>query len=518
MTNRFSLSLLVLFASAASVQAGLTVTSLGNLGGWVGDPALATTLDPYANNLVSNGGGTTAVALTIRTTTAFTLDKLAILAAGGPTTGRFNIYPMPVGGTETDGFVNLGFSTSLIGGGAGLPFNFNGHPNETVLEFDLTGADQITLDPNTLYAFDFKPDDFDANTTADTWNFFVRRGLQFFPGVGNIYALDASTEPGISGSRFDVGPARRDAPLALFAPSQGQTVMWESFEDPGFLPVDDVNGGWGWRDFQGGGGAGSITTVGATDGTKAIEYTPGTVGGFDQGLTFKLQDLTEDLLRRAEAYQGFINNTHISFDVTWDESQWVPINAGDTTDAANFSEVSLSINYGAGGGFVDLDPDSDTGNPANPGIWNRLNYEGVHTRTITWDYSAILADIQDPNSPLAIDVTNGFLEFIISTNDGGNYQSPVSYIFDNFTFLTPAPDFPLGDFDEDFDVDGEDFLLWQRNPSVGNLADWEAGYGTQPTPPLQAGLSAVPEPAAAVLLMMAVSLGGLARGPRRSEY
>jgi hypothetical protein len=34
-----------------------------------------------------------------------------------------------------------------------------------------------------------------------------------------------------------------------------------------------------------------------------------------------------------------------------------------------------------------------------------------------------------------------------------------------------------GDFDNDGDVDGRDFLVWQRDPGVGNLADWQANYG-----------------------------------------
>jgi MYXO-CTERM domain-containing protein len=34
-----------------------------------------------------------------------------------------------------------------------------------------------------------------------------------------------------------------------------------------------------------------------------------------------------------------------------------------------------------------------------------------------------------------------------------------------------------GDFDADSDVDGRDFMAWQRNPAVGNLADWQANYG-----------------------------------------
>ena len=33
-----------------------------------------------------------------------------------------------------------------------------------------------------------------------------------------------------------------------------------------------------------------------------------------------------------------------------------------------------------------------------------------------------------------------------------------------------------GDFDFDGDVDGRDFLTWQRNTSIGDLADWQANY------------------------------------------
>jgi hypothetical protein len=49
-----------------------------------------------------------------------------------------------------------------------------------------------------------------------------------------------------------------------------------------------------------------------------------------------------------------------------------------------------------------------------------------------------------------------------------------------------------GDFDSDGDVDGRDFLVWQRNTSVGNLSDWQTNYGS--SGPLTAA-TAVPEPA-----------------------
>lgn len=58
-----------------------------------------------------------------------------------------------------------------------------------------------------------------------------------------------------------------------------------------------------------------------------------------------------------------------------------------------------------------------------------------------------------------------------------------------------------GDFDDDGDVDGDDFLKWQRDlgDSV-NLALWEANYGA----PLAASVAAVPEPTTAALLICSV--------------
>jgi hypothetical protein len=57
----------------------------------------------------------------------------------------------------------------------------------------------------------------------------------------------------------------------------------------------------------------------------------------------------------------------------------------------------------------------------------------------------------------------------------------------------------FGDFDSDGDVDGRDFLTWQRNPSVGNLEDWQANYGGGA---LSASI-AVPEPSTFLLALLA---------------
>ncbi len=59
-------------------------------------------------------------------------------------------------------------------------------------------------------------------------------------------------------------------------------------------------------------------------------------------------------------------------------------------------------------------------------------------------------------------------------------------------------DAPLsGDFDADGDVDGADFLVWQRNTSVGNLSDWQSNYGNSAS---LATATAVPEPSTCLLL------------------
>ena len=61
-----------------------------------------------------------------------------------------------------------------------------------------------------------------------------------------------------------------------------------------------------------------------------------------------------------------------------------------------------------------------------------------------------------------------------------------------------------GDFNNDGTVDGEDFLEWQRDQSVGSLAAWEANYGIAAT--LSTSSAAVPEPTTCVLALAALCL------------
>lgn len=63
-----------------------------------------------------------------------------------------------------------------------------------------------------------------------------------------------------------------------------------------------------------------------------------------------------------------------------------------------------------------------------------------------------------------------------------------------YTLLTVGR---VGDFDGDGDVDGRDFLAWQRNPHLGSLADWQNAYGNDPL----SAATAVPEPSCLALML-----------------
>jgi T5SS/PEP-CTERM-associated repeat protein len=113
----------------------------------------------------------------------------------------------------------------------------------------------------------------------------------------------------------------------------------------------------------------------------------------------------------------------------------------------------------------------------------------------------------------AYDGISGSFETVQLPGLSGALQWQINYITDVFEaglvqLEVISQSTLAGDFDFDGDVDGRDFLLWQRNPEVGNLADWQNNYGTSG---LNAAVTAVPEPASLVLLM------GLASGFRREK-
>jgi len=72
--------------------------------------------------------------------------------------------------------------------------------------------------------------------------------------------------------------------------------------------------------------------------------------------------------------------------------------------------------------------------------------------------------------------------------------------------LVASPD---GDFDIDNDVDGLDFLKWQRGfgstYDANDLADWEANFGTVAPLSAVAAATTVPEPTTGILLVLGMA-------------
>ncbi len=101
--------------------------------------------------------------------------------------------------------------------------------------------------------------------------------------------------------------------------------------------------------------------------------------------------------------------------------------------------------------------------------------------------------------------------FIQLANQGGAvfFDSP------SLVKLTDATPSVPGDFDGDGDVDGRDFLSWQRGVSptpfsAADLATWQGAYNGGAL----AAVNAVPEPASVTLLVVLGSLFAIGRGQR----
>jgi hypothetical protein len=95
-----------------------------------------------------------------------------------------------------------------------------------------------------------------------------------------------------------------------------------------------------------------------------------------------------------------------------------------------------------------------------------------------------------PLTLLATAPTNTAFRGLVFVESGGETQQP-------------------GDFDGDGDVDGRDFLMWQRGESTpggplssSDLVDWQTNYGTG-TGPLTA-VTAVPEPGFSTLILTSI--------------
>lgn len=317
--------------------------------------------------------------------------------------------------------------------------------------------------------------------------------------------------------------ASAGAAMSQMSWAQGVITTFEDFE--GELPgLQGYPGGYSF--FGGGlaegGEAAPTTTTTITEGSgfnslqafvitidstvNADSYFYGGIGGFfgffGSGYGF------------AQGQPGAKNpaNYEMSFDLK------VVGNDGD--QAATPVGGSFSAYKTESGSGIDLNNDGDLEDGFNTWVseFQAPVTDGNYTH-IVWNLAQGSTPTADPifSSPQFDDETT--FAFQIYFNSGGFGTDAGNVItIDNVQLkFTPSAAI-LGDFDENGQVDGNDFLVWQRggspNPfTSGDLDQWKANFGA----PASVAVGAVPEPASALLACGGLALLATARRRRRAN-
>lgn len=148
-------------------------------------------------------------------------------------------------------------------------------------------------------------------------------------------------------------------------------------------------------------------------------------------------------------------------------------------------------------------------------------------QTMTEEYqtfSAAFSEFKsavDQQPPTLAELSNIRIKLVVlNTNGTGNAR----FDYDQVTGLAPTD----ADFDDDLDVDGADFLIWQRNlgsttpntpgdadgsgaVDAADLAIWQGKFGAAPSP------AAVPEPAGGLIMLMAGAMIAARRRATRRQ-
>lgn len=168
-------------------------------------------------------------------------------------------------------------------------------------------------------------------------------------------------------------------------------------------------------------------------------------------------------------------------------------------------------------GFIGQDP-SEGGASGGYDIWNSTfmatvtDNEWTH---IVWDLDTGTEPTsnfpEDTVSPYFDDETTIFFQIYFNSGGFGIDDGNVIYI-DNVALEFIPPTATPGDFNGDGEVDGRDFLVWQRGESpnalsAGDLAEWQENYNGVGV----AMVTAIPEPGALVLVCAAAIFAGCRR-------
>jgi hypothetical protein len=272
---------------------------------------------------------------------------------------------------------------------------------------------------------------------------------------------------------------------------------WETPDNPATTNIDERFEGWS--------DAGANPNDAGTTVHSIVSNNPPTSGAVTDG-QFALQIQRTDIPDETPNYQGFRWGS--VWGLSSDNGQ------GGTVPEIQqrIDEMKAAIN---GSSFIAFDLRIDDPDPNEPS-WTRFGMAfsdgtnwfdaegddiGAPPVGTTGTYM-IPTSVFDTGTLLYLDeeglAPSNFLGMAISTN--GN--APGRYQIDNLRVITEIVGLP-GDFDGDDDVDGRDLLVWQRNPSIGNLADWQQNYGSQQT--LIGLATSVPEPTMLVSVMLGMA-------------
>lgn len=291
----------------------------------------------------------------------------------------------------------------------------------------------------------------------------------------------------------------------VLVPTTEETLFsWETPDNPSTNGVDERFEGWIPGNFANNPPhQHAITMTGATHGTHALEIDrTNHQSGFTWGSLFVLNSDTDPgpgevidpvIQARIEELIGKVEAAdRVAFDLTYQYEDLFPLpDPTYTKFGVHFSDET-GVFYQAFGNSINV-------------------VAAVNPATVTVEIPLI--EFVDANNTMQTLKTTGLL------NDSNFFRIGISsdtdgaqvYQIDNFRLVTEIPEGVPGDFNQDGKVDAADYVLWRKNGgSAEDYNLWRQHFGEMAMPGGGAGSghSAVPEPAAGLVLSSAV-MGGL---------
>lgn len=149
----------------------------------------------------------------------------------------------------------------------------------------------------------------------------------------------------------------------------------------------------------------------ATTGDYALNVFVTPAAGFQWGLTLDNNDFPN-------LQNWIVTNPIVEADVSWKTSEW-----SSDPDGSWVRWDQAAINSDAGWMQTNDSMMSDSANPGFPGSWDPTNWGADHQRTISWNFSSLIAGNEAAISG------SGFFQLYLSTNFDGAFNTGNGYSF-----------------------------------------------------------------------------------------